>query len=65
MELCETVYNKTASILSTQLLVPKYGELRTRNLKVLGTVIKLLVESKRPSLVYHLYNKKDSKTMSM
>ena len=47
--------------------IPKYGELRTRNLKVLGTVIKLLVESKRSYLVYHfwaeiyIYYKKDSK----
>jgi len=52
VKLCETVYTKTASILSTLLLVPNYGELRTRNLKVLSTVIKLLVESKRESLVY-------------
>jgi len=52
-ELCEGVYTRTAKILSTLLLVPKYGQLRTKTLKVLGSVIKLLVDSKQASLVYH------------
>jgi len=53
LDLCEGVYTRTARILSTLLLVPKFGELRTKTLKVLGTVIKLLVDSTRASLVYH------------
>jgi len=62
LKLCETVLSKTAQLLSTLLLVPKYGELRTQTLKVLSTLVKLLVECKRSSLVY-LFRDEISKSL--
>jgi len=62
LKMCETVFAKTAQLLSSLLLVPKYGDLRTKTLKVLGSVVKLLVESKRSSLVY-LFRDEISKSL--
>jgi len=61
-ELSVTVFTKTAQLLSTLLLIPKYGELRTKTLKVLSSVVKLLVDCKRSSLVY-LFRDEISKSL--
>ena len=49
---CNEIFAKIAKIISTLLLIPKYAQLRTETLQVLGQAIKLLVESKSSDLVY-------------
>ena len=49
---CSEIFAKIAKIISTLLLIPKYAQLRTETLQVLGQAIKLLVESKSADLVY-------------
>jgi hypothetical protein len=49
---CGEVFAKIAKIISSLLLIPKYAQLRTETLQVLGQAIKLLVESKSSELVY-------------
>jgi len=49
---CKEIFAKAAKILSALLLIPKNNQLRTDTLQVLGQVIKLLVDSKSPTLVY-------------
>merc|ERR1719244_229958 len=50
--MCSEVFSKVAKIISCLLLIPKYAQLRTETLQVLGQTIKLLVESKSKDLVY-------------
>jgi len=59
---CEDIFSKVAKIISTLLLIPKYAQLRTETLQVLGQAIKLLVESKSSNLV-NLFKEEISKSL--